>query len=138
MILNNVVVEYISLQFSDCRTSKYVCTLFTKLRNGVSGLGSKYGFDCWFMRSRVVIRDAILVFGECHHHYLSPYGACDASCGWPLLLGLAHLCLRGTLLHGFTGIVIDRKSLPFLSVLTVSSTSTKNDRKTSKIFGDKI
>ncbi len=38
----------------------------------------------------------------------------------------------------FTGKVGDRKSLSFLSVLTVSSISTKNDRKMTKFFDDEI
>ena len=37
-----------------------------------------------------------------------------------------------------TGKVSDRKSLSFLSVLTVSSISTKNDRKMTKFFDDEI
>ena len=45
---------------------------------------------------------------------------------------------EGKGLVGGTGKVSDRKNLSFLSVLTVSSISTKNDRKTTKIFGDKI
>ena len=40
--------------------------------------------------------------------------------------------------YGPTGKVSDRKSLSFLSVLTVSSISTKNDRKMTKFFDDEI
>ena len=51
----------------------------------------------------------------------------------PRSLSIQHL-----LFLYITGKVSDRKSLSFLSVLTVSSISTKNDRKTTKIFGDEI